>query len=73
MEKLTRIAPKDMPKVLQLASELYSRDQARMARAEECKQIAAAAAEVGLPPEYLERAAATLEAFEIGTWEVDLA
>src|SRR2546422_752927 len=62
MERLKRVQPKDLPKVLRLASELYAQDRAEIERVQECEEIAAAAAEAGLPPEYLERAAAQLEA-----------
>src|SRR5947209_4193292 len=62
MERLKRVQPKDLPKVLRLASELYAQDRAEIERVQECEGIAAAAAEAGLPPEYLERAAAQLEA-----------
>jgi hypothetical protein len=47
-----------MPEVLRIAAELYAREQSEIAQTEERHSLVEAAVEVGLPPEYLERAAA---------------
>jgi hypothetical protein len=60
MQRLKQVRLEEMPEVLRIASELYAQDQTQLARAEEAQQIAAAATEVGLPAEYLERAATLL-------------
>jgi hypothetical protein len=51
-----------MPEVLRVASELYAQDRAQIERAAQRQELKQAAAEAGLPPEYLERAAAILQA-----------
>jgi hypothetical protein len=61
-QRLDEIPSTKLPEVLQLASELHARDQAAMERAQERRELMKAAAEAGLPPEYLERAAAQLHA-----------
>lgn len=65
MERLKQVTPQEMPEVLRLASELYARDRAEIERAQESREIAAAATEAGLPAEYLERAAAMLQAHRV--------
>ena len=52
----------DLPVVLRVAAELYAQDRAQIERAAQCQELKQAAAEAGLPPEYLERAAVTLQA-----------
>jgi hypothetical protein len=52
----------ELPDVLQVASELYARDRATIERARQYQALATAAAEAGLPLEYLERAAVSLHA-----------
>jgi hypothetical protein len=61
MERLERVTPEEMPEVLRLASELYARERAEIERATQRLELRKAAAEAGLPPEYLERAAVSLE------------
>lgn len=61
-QRLEEIPSTQLPEVLQLASELHARDQAAVQRARERQELLKAAAEAGLPPEYLERAAAQLQA-----------
>jgi hypothetical protein len=51
----------DLPEVVQIAAELYARDRAQIERAEQRLELTKAAAEAGLPPDYLERAAAVLQ------------
>src|SRR4051812_15491940 len=51
----------EMPAVLRVATELYAQDRAQVERAEQRQDLKQAAAEAGLPPEYLERAAITLQ------------
>jgi hypothetical protein len=65
MDRLKQVSPKEMPQVLRLASELYAQDRAEIERAQESQEIAAAATEAGLPAEYLERAAAMLQAKQL--------
>jgi hypothetical protein len=52
----------EIPEVLRVASELYARDRAELERAAQHRELLKAAAEAGLPPEYLDRAAAALHA-----------
>jgi hypothetical protein len=61
-ERLEEIPSARLPEVLQLASELHAKDQAALERAQERRELLKAASEAGLPPEYLERAAAQLQA-----------
>jgi hypothetical protein len=61
-QRLDEIPSTKLPEVLKLASELHAGDQAAMERAQERRELLKAAAEAGLPPEYLERAAAQLQA-----------
>jgi hypothetical protein len=50
------------PELLRVASELYATDRADMERAARREELLRAAAEAGLPPEYLDRAAAAIHA-----------
>jgi hypothetical protein len=50
----------DAPEVLRVASELYAKDRVDMERAAQREELLRAAAEAGLPPEYLDRAAAAI-------------
>jgi hypothetical protein len=50
----------ELPEVLRIAAEMYARDKAQIERAARRVELERAAAEAGLPPEYLERAAAQL-------------
>jgi hypothetical protein len=60
--RLEEIPAEQMPEVLRLASELYAQDRAAIETAEQRRELLKAAAEAGLPPEYLERAATRLQA-----------
>jgi len=62
MLRLENIPPEQMPEVVRIASELYSQDQALDAEAQERRATVDAAAEIGLPEEYLHRAAEELHA-----------
>jgi hypothetical protein len=61
-EQLEGVSPAEMPEVLRIASELYAQDRAAIEQAQQRRELVRAAVEAGLPPEYLERAAATLQA-----------
>src|SRR5262245_62349135 len=61
-QRLEAVPAEQMPEVLRLASELYAQDRAAIEKAEQQRELLKAAAEAGLPPEYLERAAARLQA-----------
>jgi hypothetical protein len=61
-QRLDEIPSTRLPEVVQLASELHARDQAALERERERQELLKAASEAGLPPEYLERAAAQLQA-----------
>ena len=61
MSRLEQISPEEMPKVVQIASQLYEQDRTQEAEAQERQAYVEAAKEVDLPPEYLERAAAELQ------------
>src|SRR5947209_19972731 len=52
------VPPAQMPEVLRLAAELHAREQTRIAEVDQHRHLVQAAVEVGLPVEYLERAAA---------------
>jgi hypothetical protein len=52
----------ELPEVLRVATELYARDRAYLERAAQLQELARAATEAGLPLEYLERAAGSLQA-----------
>jgi hypothetical protein len=56
----------ELPEVLRVASAMYARDKAQIERATRRLELERAAAEAGLPPEYLERAAAQLCAQRVG-------
>ena len=60
MLRLQDIPPEQMPEVVRVASELYEKDREHEAEAEQRQATVAAAAEVGLPEEYLQRAATEL-------------
>jgi len=62
MLRLENIPPEQMPEVVRIASELYSKDQAQDAEAQERQATVDAAAEIGLPEAYLHRAAEELHA-----------
>ena len=51
-----------LPEVLRVASELHAQDRAQIERAAQRQELQQAAAEAGLPPEYLERAVAAQQA-----------
>src|SRR5204862_120590 len=59
MQRLTELPEAESSEVIRLAQQLYERDQAENARRE---SLLAAAEEVGLPREYLVRAAAEIQA-----------
>lgn len=61
MSRLKQVRPAEMPEVLRVASELYAHDQAQLQQAQQAQELLAAAKEVGLPAEYLERAAAMVQ------------
>ncbi|HLV80411.1 MAG TPA: hypothetical protein VKT32_09015 [Chthonomonadaceae bacterium] len=61
MSRLEQISPEEMPKVVQIASQLYEQDRTKEAEAQERQAYVDAAKEVDLPPEYMERAAAELQ------------
>jgi hypothetical protein len=56
--RLETVPPAQMPAVLRVAADLYAQEQAQIAQAEQHHHLVQAAIEVGLPAEYLERAAA---------------
>jgi hypothetical protein len=62
MKRLEQISPVEMPEVLRIASELHARDQVQIQRATQREELVRAAVEAGLPVEYLERAAASIQA-----------
>jgi hypothetical protein len=55
--RLKEVAPGAMPEVLRVATDLYARDQVKLAQAEERQRLVEATEEAGLPTRYLERAA----------------
>lgn len=59
MLRLKDVPPEQMPEVVRVAGELYDEEQAQT---QERRATVAAAAEMGLPKEYLERAAALVHA-----------
>jgi hypothetical protein len=65
MLRLENIPPEEMPEVVHIASELYERDKEQDAAALHRQATVDAAEEVGLPEEYLHRAAAELQARRI--------
>lgn len=62
MLRLENVPPEQMPEVVRIASELYSQDQAQEAEAQERQATVDAAAEIGMPEEYLHRAVTELHA-----------
>jgi hypothetical protein len=60
MLRLKDLPPQEMREVVEIATELYEQEQGRREEAVVRQATVDAAAEVGLPPEYLERAAAVL-------------
>jgi hypothetical protein len=60
--RLEDLPTAEIPEVLRIASELQARDRAEAERASHRRALLKAAAEAGLPAEYLERAAAELHA-----------
>ena len=52
----------EIPEVLRVASELYARDREEIERAAQHRELLNAAAEAGLPAEYLDRAAGVIQA-----------
>ena len=60
MLRLENVPPEEMPQVVRIASELYEKDRTLEAEAQERQATVEAAEEVGLPEEYLHRAAAEL-------------
>ncbi len=58
--RLENVPPEQMPEVVHIASELYERDRLKDAETQERQATVDAAKEVGLPEEYLHRAAAEL-------------
>ena len=58
MLRLKDVPPDEMREVVRVATELYREDQTTQERDQERQQLIEAAGEVGLPQEYLERAAA---------------
>jgi hypothetical protein len=65
MSRLEQLSPEEMPEVVRIASQLYEQDRTRDAEAQERQAYVDAAKEVDLPPEYMERAAAELQARRI--------
>jgi hypothetical protein len=59
--RLEEIQLAEAPEVLKVASELYARDRAEMEQAARRQELLRAAAEAGLPPEYLDRAATLIQ------------
>jgi hypothetical protein len=62
MLKLENVTPQEMPEVVRIASELYQQDQQKEGEAQERQATLDAAEEVGLPAEYLHRAAEEMHA-----------
>jgi hypothetical protein len=58
--RLEHLPREDMREVVRIATELYEKDQGQIEVARERQSLVEAAAEVDLPPAYLERAAAAL-------------
>src|SRR5580658_2143740 len=61
MSRLEQITPEEMPDVVRIASRIRDEEQARSDQKQEQKAFVDAAAEMDLPEEYLERAAAELQ------------
>jgi len=62
MLRLENVPPEEMPEVVHIASELYEKDKQYDEESQQRKATVDAAAEVGLPEEYLHRAAQQLHA-----------
>src|SRR5205807_918200 len=62
MLRLKDVPEEDMPEVVRVASELYERDREQAAQDQAKQAYVDAAGEVGLPPEYLERASEEVHA-----------
>lgn len=62
MLKLENVSPQEMPEVVRIASELYQRDQEKEGEEQERLSTVQAAEEIGLPEEYLHRAAEEMHA-----------
>src|SRR5947209_2320151 len=62
MLRLKDVSEEDMPEVVRVASELYERDREQAAQDQAKQAYVDAAGEVGLPPEYMERASAEVHA-----------
>src|SRR4051794_29334133 len=60
MLRLENVPPEQMPEVVHIASELYEKDRQLDVESQERQATVEAAKEVGLPEEYLHRAAAEL-------------
>lgn len=60
MLKLENVPPEKMPEVVRIAAELYEKDQDEQRAQQERHATVEAAAEAGLPEEYLQRAAQVL-------------
>jgi hypothetical protein len=65
MLKLENVPPEQMPEVVRIASEMYERDQQRNEEAQLRQATVKAAEEVGLPEEYLHRAAAEMHSRKV--------
>lgn len=70
MLKLENIPPEQMPEVVHIASELYEKDRQLDAETQERQATVDAAKEVGLPEEYLHRAAAELHGRRVAQAQV---
>lgn len=57
MTHLQTVTPKELPEVVRVAAALHAQETAN---AQETQSTVAAATEIGIPPDYLERAAALL-------------
>jgi hypothetical protein len=55
--RVESVPPAQMPEVLRLATEIYTREQSQLAEAEQCRNTVQAAIELGLPADTLDRAA----------------
>jgi hypothetical protein len=62
MRRLETVRTEDMREVVQIATELFQREQGELEAAKQRQGLVEAAAELDLPAEYLERAAAQLHA-----------
>src|SRR4051794_30773300 len=60
-----QVSPAQLPELLRIAAELQAHDRAQVTRAEDRQMLLRAAAEAGIPPEYLEQALVELKNREI--------